>query len=360
MDGGSIYGYATTSSGYSASPNGGAGGNGVAYNSSGEIKNPAPGGAGNPGGTSIGTTGQVAQTGTGGLLILYSTTLSNNGTISSNGSLGGNIDGFCGGSSGGGSINIFTKNNITNAGTITAQGGTWASWTANGGNGSVTRTQISPKDTSNTIAILDMYKNSILYEIEQKDKDGTILYEYVKNILEKYGTVIYDNDENIIGVKTRCGEILLKDIYSGNVVKLYMSGYRVVYNNTYGFYEGEEGSLIPDNSHKANTVANSYIEIDLSSYDKSINYDISIEAQVSSESGYDYGYATINTDTSAPQYNETSGRFVYISGNVENQKYTTTVAGGNKYYLHIGYRKDGSSDVGDDRVIFKNLSVVQN
>ena len=31
--------------------------------------------------------------------------------------------------------------------------------------------------------------------------------------------------------------------------------------------------------------------------------------------------------------------------------------GGKKYYLHLGYRKDGSRDSGDDKVIFRNLEV---
>ena len=78
-----------------AAGNGGAGG--VGKNSNGNAS--AYSGAGNPTG------------GTGGLLIIYANQYVNNGTISAKGAQGGNTSNIGGGSSGGGSINIFTKQN---------------------------------------------------------------------------------------------------------------------------------------------------------------------------------------------------------------------------------------------------------
>lgn len=127
--GGSGGGGGSTANGQSASPNGGAGG---ARGGRGD-----GGGAGNPaaaGGTN----------GTGGLLIMYSDKLYNNGEISSKGSKGGN--GYLyqgnywegGGSSGGGSINIFT-NQVHEYNSIVATGGTRGGATGGiGGNGTVT------------------------------------------------------------------------------------------------------------------------------------------------------------------------------------------------------------------------------
>lgn len=106
----------------------------------------AGGGAGNPGG--VGKSGKnvssgtySGKNGTGGLLILCADTINNQGTIASNGSSGGQTSTrvpASGGSSGGGSINIFYKTELTR-GTITANGGpSGASGGAAGGNGSIT------------------------------------------------------------------------------------------------------------------------------------------------------------------------------------------------------------------------------
>ena len=102
----------------SAAPYGGAGGNG-----GGDCYSGASGaGAGNPGGSPNGGTG------TGGLLIIYAKTIivSSTGKIQSNGSNGsGGTGSDCatGGGAGGGSVNLFYQNTLTNGGTIYANGG---------------------------------------------------------------------------------------------------------------------------------------------------------------------------------------------------------------------------------------------
>lgn len=65
----------------------------------------------------------------GGLLIVYSTILNGNGTFTSSGSkaavpAGAHYRGWSGGSSGGGSINVFYKDSSTFEGTYNVNGGT--------------------------------------------------------------------------------------------------------------------------------------------------------------------------------------------------------------------------------------------
>jgi hypothetical protein len=148
--------------GRSATGNGGAGGAAVGRRTSGTMY-VSSGGAGNPSGNdarptagaNITVTGNAttsAEQGTGGLLIIYANSIDNTGTIASKGSASKCPAGYCngvdasGGSSGGGSVNIFYQNTLTNIGTISAQGGQSGAATrkgGNGGNGSVTTTQIN-------------------------------------------------------------------------------------------------------------------------------------------------------------------------------------------------------------------------
>ena len=122
--------------------NGGAGGYGVASYSSGHG---ATGGAGNPGGAIYlysSASGQKGANGTGGLLTIYASNIKNSNEISANG-VATTVNGYStGGSSGGGSLNIFIKNSIVDEGKITAVGGV-AGNGGSGGNGSVTIGNIS-------------------------------------------------------------------------------------------------------------------------------------------------------------------------------------------------------------------------
>ncbi len=138
---------------------GGVGGSSTAYQDSCRYAKSAGGGAGNPGGNgsiSCGAPAENGQNGTGGLLVIYANTLNNNGTISANGASGGyafsSFDpsgplwsiGSSGGSSGGGSINIFYDTSYT-LGDIMANGGISANTDytgGSGGDGSITCTPI--------------------------------------------------------------------------------------------------------------------------------------------------------------------------------------------------------------------------
>ena len=92
------------------------------------------GGAGNPGGSSYGNYNN--RDGTGGLLIMYANKILNNGDILSEGTMGGRAN-ASGGSSGGGSINLFYKDSFNNVNTISSNGGNVAIGIDLGGGGNV-------------------------------------------------------------------------------------------------------------------------------------------------------------------------------------------------------------------------------
>ena len=133
-----------------------------------------------------------------------------------------------------------------------------------------------------------------------------------------------------------------------------------VYENkgiSYNFVDNGSGGYESNNQGKDNTVANSYIPIDLTNYLG--KYNLTVNANVSSYSG-DYGYATVTSTTAAPSYSSSTGRFIYISGKNEAQDYTTELQGGQMYYLHLGYYKNSSNSSGDDKFTVNSIKVTLN
>ncbi|MGN1329850.1 MAG: SpaA isopeptide-forming pilin-related protein, partial [Clostridia bacterium] len=140
-------------------------------------------------------------------------------------------------------------------------------------------------------------------------------------------------------------------------------------NGTYYFIENVDGTYTPTNSKTyqvANggstgihsVTANSYIQIDLSEKSSDETFAVMVNASCSSEKSCDYGYATITEDTTAPSYSSSSGTFMYISGTVSSENYISGgLQGGKIYYLHLGYRKDGSVDTGTDQVVINSIGV---
>ncbi|MDR0979165.1 MAG: InlB B-repeat-containing protein [Lachnospiraceae bacterium] len=129
-----------------------------------------------------------------------------------------------------------------------------------------------------------------------------------------------------------------------------------VSNETYYFVEAD-GVYKSNNTGVNNGVANSYVEIDLTNYSSAEQFDITVNAEIDSQANNDLGYATVNTSTTVPTYNTTAGRFIYISGTVEATDYTTTLTGGQKYYLHLGYRKNGNTNTGTDTFTVNSIEV---
>ena len=132
-------------------------------------------------------------------------------------------------------------------------------------------------------------------------------------------------------------------------------------NSTYNFISNGQGGYESNNQGQASTTANSYIPIDLTG--STGKYNLTVNANVSSQSS-DYGYATVTSSTTAPKYNDSTGRFIYISGTSEEDTtptdYTTVLQGGSMYYLHLGYYKNASTDSGDDKFTVNSIKVTPN
>ena len=128
-------------------------------------------------------------------------------------------------------------------------------------------------------------------------------------------------------------------------------------DNTYFFTVDQiTGALKPNNSGVNSKTAKSYFEIDLSAFpDATLN--LSLNTTISSESGCDIGYATITETLSSPAYNTTAGRFIYVSGSTTTKDYSTTLTGGKKYYLYVGYRKDGSVHRNNDTFLINSITL---
>lgn len=141
----------------------------------------------------------------------------------------------------------------------------------------------------------------------------------------------------------------------------------LIKNGNYYFIKNDANEYIPTNGRTyrstqgsnrgiSSSTANSYLVIDLTK--ETQNRKVVVKASCSSENNFDYGYATITNNSYSPSYNNVTGRFMYISGNVPESTYTSqTLYAGNKYYLHIGYRKDGSGDRDDDQVVIKDIQL---
>ena len=175
--------------------------------------------------------------------------------------------------------------------------------------------------------------------------------------------------ENVIGEIVSNGETFYATDTTNEITDEVVG--ELTNNGTYYFIKNEDGTLTPTNSKTyqlanggtagiGNTTANSYVEIDLSGVEG--KYVVVVNANVSSQSSNDYGYAVINQSTNAPSYSTTTGRIFRISGTSTSSTTPTdyeseVLEGGQKYYLHLGYRKSSSTDTGDDQVVINNIKV---
>ena len=125
-------------------------------------------------------------------------------------------------------------------------------------------------------------------------------------------------------------------------------------NGTYYFEVQGDGTLKPNNSGVHSTTANSYFEIDLTNYPEA-SLEITLNTTISSENNYDFGYAEITESTTAISFNKNNTYFIKVSGTTTTSDYTTTITGGKKYYLHIGYSKDSSASSNQDTFIINSI-----
>ena len=136
----------------------------------------------------------------------------------------------------------------------------------------------------------------------------------------------------------------------------------LVSNGDYYFDVDEEtGTLTSAGEHgnkeQHGKIAKSYIPIDLREYSEDDKLTISLNYTISSERNYDYGYATITETTTAPAYNSSTNQFIKVSGDLTTSEKSITISGGKLYYLHLGYRKDGSGNSGTDSFVINSITL---
>lgn len=190
-------------------------------------------------------------------------------------------------------------------------------------------------------------------------------------VIENYGKLeIYDSSESVdeqTGVKVQgTGTITSSTsdtIYNGISAKAIenldyeeIDLTKAVANGDYYFEARAEGGLISNNGGIANT-ARSYIEVDLS--DKKGMYEVVIDSIISSRANYDYGYVTVKNNTISPEYNNTFGRKVCVSGQLADNVTKFNLAGGEKYYIHFGYRKAAANAYYSDCFIIRSMQIAK-
>ena len=258
------------------------------------------------------------------------------------------------------------------------------------GDSSEKQIKITPDENYEIISIT---VNGEEFEFEALD-DGSFIMPQFENVIEDKKIIVTfalkDNKITINKIDSNTGEKLTNakfkldqieertnpnkseiigdllgssNTYNANYKNI-LQDFQVYNNGTYYFTKNSSGYLIPTNSKTyrgvsgvANTTANSYIPIDLTSL--SGTYYVSVTYRKSTQSSYDIGYATITQNTTAPVYTNSTGRFIYTSGNsTSNYSASSQILnGGNKYYLHFGYRKNDSTDTGDDLIEIKSITL---
>ena len=133
-------------------------------------------------------------------------------------------------------------------------------------------------------------------------------------------------------------------------------------NTSYYFSQGPDGQYVSNNAFRSSTTARTYFEIDLT--DETGNFALVLNANVSSEFNCDMGYAFVLETPLAPAYTQEEGRMIYFSGVGDSvttpRDFVKLLQGGHKYYLHLGYSKDRSTDKGDDAFTVNSIKLYNN
>ena len=230
---------------------GGTGGDSASWSGSGNVTATGGGGAGNPGGEKASSEN---NDGTGGLLTIYANEYENKGTISAVGHNGGIYNGTSGGSSGGGTINIFTNQHtginqlgiITNTryeeikGNTSSIGGTLSNRNYNGGaggTGAVNIGEIRNGQYYDLKAIIEQDKEQYIKDVTiegesilsiiNNNKLKTGYYYFVANG-EKYPVhmITLDGNQHFTENKTfgDAYDVGTKDTYAQNMVIVKVNG----------------------------------------------------------------------------------------------------------------------------------------
>ena len=227
--------------------------------------------------------------------------------------------------------------------------------------GSLTMPQFTNmKEDKHIVVTYSLKDNKIT--INKKDSVSGQALEGARFKLDQIEERENPTSSSIIGALTNNGkeytEVEIQEEVTGKLGNLT--------NNGDYYFINQDGKYVPTNSKTyqtanggtagiQNSIAWSYIPIDLTGLTG--KYAVVVNAEVSSE-GADPGAAFITDNTTAPTYSSSTNRFIYINGTQAATDYTSqAIDGGNTYYLHLGYRKDGSVDTGTDQIIINSVKL---
>lgn len=197
-------------------------------------------------------------------------------------------------------------------------------------------TKISFTPDENGVVVLDKFKNVIT--------DKTIRAKFVKTTNSlKIKKIDKDTKQPIEGTSfyvKQLDERTSDDVLSG-LVKC--GDYGFTYSNN---------KYTPSNLSIGNSVADSYIKVDLT--DKVGKFTLSASGSISASSG-SVGYAYISSTTTPISQSSVTNE-VFSTIGFYNTVGKVTLYGGYKYYLHLGFSK-GDTDGKKDSFIINNVSV---
>ena len=208
------------------------------------------------------------------------------------------------------------------------------------------------------------------YEVTATYKDGTaILYlDGVEQERYEGTTYSYPKDNTIVMVgadpngSSPSGSSFAGTIYDVKIYDRELSADEVVANNsTEGLVARLEGNStkIQHNMYRSNntninsSISHSYLTYDLTNSDEDMY--LYINTYISSESGADYGIVQVTDSPEMPT--STTGRFMYVSGEANNQAQTILLPKNKVNYVHFMYSKSSTTHKNKDIFIIKEISV---
>lgn len=177
------------------------------------------------------------------------------------------------------------------------------------------------------------------------------------NIENKRGNnILITKIDEETGKTLQGAEFKVEKTTNDNIIEL-LNEENLKTNSTYKFIKN--GNVFESNNTGiANSTATSYMEIDLRDTEPEEKCELTLNVKISSELNNDVGYAIISSEylSSVSRYT-TNGRFVYLSGNVDNSDYSIELDGGKVYYLYFGYSKNYTSNIGNDKFIINSVTI---
>ena len=190
--------------------------------------------------------------------------------------------------------------------------------------------------------------------------NGTFTNTEKGNVIDNNGGIITINNGTFTGnVKTPAQTVINnydKTGKEGIKELIVIDPTSIVSTEEYGFVTNGTG-VSSNNQGVGGSTAYGYYHIDLTNKDANEVYDLVINTTVGSERNWDYGYIALTNSTDKVEYSDSNTKSYLGSGVQDNIDTTIELHGGNEYYVHFGYRKDGSGDSNGDTFTINSIKV---